>query len=439
MYFIDRRLNPKGKSLTNRQRFLRRARDEIRHGVKEAVKNGKVADVGANGRVSIPSKGLHEPRFRYDHGEGVSDRVYPGNKEFVEGDKIPRPPSGAGKGGKDSEASEDGEGQDDFRFTLTREEFLDIFFEDLELPDLVKTELKEVVEFEYRRAGIVKTGAPANMDLRRTMRHSLTRRIGLKRPRLREVEALEQEAETLRSKSTQSPLNDADQKRLDEIEVKIETLKTRRRVIPYIDPGDVRFKSFTKVPLPNTRAVMFCLMDVSGSMTEEKKDLAKRFFMLLHLFLTRRYERVEVVFIRHTSQASEVDEETFFYSTETGGTIVSTALEEMRTIAAERYPTSSWNIYAAQASDGDTFGKDEETCVDLLRREIMPACQYFAYVEVMEAFEEELFKDESNATKLWRAYSAVREDHDNFAMRRVSRPPDIFPIFRDLFTTDAEG
>ena len=105
---------------------------------------------------------------------------------------------------------------------------------------------------------------------------------------------------------------------------------------------------------------MFCLMDVSGSMTEHMKDLAKRFYVLLYIFLKRRYKHVDVVFIRHTHEAPEVDEDTFFHSPETGGTVVSTALEEMQRVVAERYDPDSWNIYAAQASDGDNTATDND-------------------------------------------------------------------------------
>jgi uncharacterized sporulation protein YeaH/YhbH (DUF444 family) len=114
---------------------------------------------------------------------------------------------------------------------------------------------------------------------------------------------------------------------------------------------------------------MFCLMDVSGSMGEREKDLAKRFFMLLHLFLKRRYERLDIVFIRHTHDAQEVDEHTFFYSRQSGGTIVSTALEEMKKIVHDRYATGEWNIYAAQASDGYTQTGDASRCVLRLYRD----------------------------------------------------------------------
>ncbi|MFD2204078.1 YeaH/YhbH family protein [Kiloniella antarctica] len=428
MHFIDRRLNPKGKSLPNRQRFMRRAQSQIRKAVKEAVSGGKITDIGHKGRITIPSKGLSEPRFKYDFTKGKHDRVLPGNKEFSAGDQIKRPPSSAeGKGGK--KASDDGDGEDNFQFSLSREEFLEVFFEDLELPDLVKTSLKEEVEFEKQRAGYVRVGSPSNLDLKRTMRHSLARRISMKRPGSNDIDELRSEILALEAKGKKT-------KKLKELQEKLEALEYRRRFIPYIDPLDVRFKSYTKFPKPNTRAVMFCLMDVSGSMSEGMKDLAKRFFMLLHLFLSTQYERVELVFIRHTHMAKEVDEETFFYSRETGGTIVSSALEEMQKVLSDRYPVGEWNIYAAQASDGDNFASDREKCLSIMQETILPACQYFSYIEVMDEQELEIFKDEQNMTDLWKIYAQLTPDFNNFAMRRVVKSNDIFPVFQDLFSKE---
>jgi uncharacterized sporulation protein YeaH/YhbH (DUF444 family) len=169
-------------------------------------------------------------------------------------------------------------------------------------------------------------------------------------------------------------------------------------------------------------------------MGEREKDLAKRFFVLLHLFLKRRYERTEIIFIRHTHEAHEVDEETFFYSTQSGGTVVSTALEEMLRIIEERYPSHEWNIYAAQASDGDNFVTDSERCITLLDGEIMRLCQYFAYVEIIDERESHIFGSTDNGTSLWRAYSAVELKWPNFQMSRIATPADIYPVFRQLFT-----
>jgi uncharacterized protein len=168
------------------------------------------------------------------------------------------------------------------------------------------------------------------------------------------------------------------------------------------------------------------------------KDLAKRFYSLLYLFLNRRYEHVDVVFIRHTHEAQEVDEQTFFYSRETGGTVVSTALFKMMDIVRDRYPVSDWNIYAAQASDGDNTSSDNAVVLGQLRDIILPICQYYAYVEVGMDDEEDHPGAGEPSTNLWRAYRRVPDDQP-FAMRKVRHRRDIYPVFRDLFARRPEG
>jgi len=314
MNIVDRRPNPKGKSLSNRQRFLGRARAEVKSAVQEALRKRKVADVEHGEKVAIPTRGISEPIFPHSRRTGKSEHVVPGNKEYVRGDEIPRPQGG--EGGRGSEGSPDGSGEDAFEFTLSKEEFLDMFFEDLELPDLIKKSLKETVAVDLQRAGYTVTGNPANLNVRRTMRNSLGRRISLKRPKAWELDALRQALEQARSRVAEEAEAEAEEE-AERLARELERAERRSKIIPYIDPVDVRYNRFERVPRPNTEAVMFCLMDVSGSMTEAMKDLAKRFFMLLHVFLIRRYRHVDVIFIRHTSTAEEVDEETFFYSRET--------------------------------------------------------------------------------------------------------------------------
>jgi len=425
-HLIDRRLNPKDKSLGNRQRFLRRARAQIKEAVNRSVKERKVADVAGGETISISKKGIGEPRFRHDGKSGSRTGTLPGNKEFVTGDKVPKPSGGAGDGGKEGAA--EGSGEDEFEFALSREEFLDLFFEDLELPDLVKTDLKETETESSRRAGYTTSGSPASIDVKRTMRNSLSRRLALKRPRLKEIEAVEAEISEIEARGLET-----ERERLDSLRKHLEELNRKRRVVSFIDPIDVRYRHRVVEPKPNTNAVMFCLMDVSGSMGEREKDLAKRFFILLYLFLQRRYERIEIVFIRHTHEAQEVDEETFFHSRETGGTVVSTALEEMLKIVRARYSTKEWNIYAAQASDGENYSGDSARCVSLLNDEVMRLCQYYAYVEILDEREIGMFMNSGTGAELWRNYQHVAGAWSNFAMKRVADPGDIYPVFRELF------
>jgi uncharacterized protein len=428
-YFIDRRLNPKGKSLANRQRFLRRARAQIREAVQKSLKDSGVADIAKDRKIRISTQGTKEPRFRLDPKKaGKRDFVLPGNKDFVPGDQIKKPQQGQGGAGKD--AAQSGDGEDEFEFTLREDEILDIFFEDLELPNLIRTALTEVPSQNWKRAGITTTGSPTQINLLRTMRNSFGRRLALRRPKLAEIKALEEEIAVLEAQGDAARI---DREKLTALKAELDRLNARRKWVSYIDPVDVRFNAFSEQPQPTSQAVMFCLMDVSGSMGEREKDLAKRFFVLLHLFLNRRYEKVDIVFIRHTHDAQEVDEQTFFYSRQSGGTIVSTALEKMLEIQRQRYATSDWNIYAAQASDGYTQSGDAKRCVELLESELMPMCQYYAYIEILDEREMEVFSSEDAGAELWRAYRMVAEEWRNFATKRIAKPADIFPVFHELF------
>ncbi|BCG83682.1 YeaH/YhbH family protein [Mesorhizobium sp. 113-3-3] len=426
--FIDRRLNPKDKSLGNRQRFLRRAREELKRSIRDKVRTGSIAELDREHAVPIPRKGTGEPTFGDDRESGRRHHILPGNRTFSSGDIIPKPGGGRGGGGYGS-GSGTAASEDDFRFVLSREEVLDLFFEDLELPDLVKLNLKQVLSVKPRRAGFTSGGAPTNINVGRTMRNSHGRRIALRRPKQAELDAIAHQIAELEAQPASAPARE----RIAALREALDRLERRRKRIAYVDPVDIRFNRFDPQPLPNANAVMFCLMDVSGSMGEREKDLAKRFFVLLHLFLTRRYERIDIVFIRHTHLAKEVDEHTFFYRTESGGTVVSTALEEMHRIIEQRYPVSEWNIYAAQASDGDNFAGDSERCIELLDRKLMRLCQYFAYVEIIDERESHIFGATENGTSLWRAYNAIDGKWPNFQMRRIAAPADIYPVFRQLF------
>jgi uncharacterized sporulation protein YeaH/YhbH (DUF444 family) len=416
MHIIDRRLNPKEKSLGNRQRFLRRAREDIRNAVNESLKRRKVAEIESGEKIRIRSKSLHEPSFHLGR-DGARDFVLPGNKGYVVGDTIPKPPEGGGGGG--AHGSPDGHGEDDFVFILTKEEFLDLFFEDLKLPNLVKTKLKDVRSPTPVRAGFTVDGPPAKLNRVRTMRNSIARRIALRRPSLAEIRLAEEELEEAERQG------EMDEGKLKLLRDRVIRLKHLRKIVAFIDPLDLKYNRFERLPKPITQAVMFCLMDTSASMTQSLKDLAKRFFMLLHIFLSRHYRDVQVVFIRHTSVASEVDEETFFRSTETGGTVISSAFEEMRRVVAERYPVDEWNIYAAQASDGANDLGDMARCIDMLDDDILPLCQYYAYIEVGTHISESI---------IWSGFSPLTDKHRHFAMRHVSAPGDIYPVFHELFS-----
>jgi uncharacterized sporulation protein YeaH/YhbH (DUF444 family) len=413
---VDRRFDSKNKSAVNRQRFIRRFKSQIRKAVSDAIHERSIRDLETGEQISIPTRDLSEPRFQHGSG-GIREQIFPGNDQFSSGDVLERPRGGRGKGGGQGKASNEGEHEDEFVFQLSREEFLEIFFEDLALPNMVRTQLAQIVEFKNQRAGYTADGSPANINIVRSMRGALARRLALSAPmrsRLRELEEELKQVEALQGSDSPSARNLRDE---------IARLRTRIDAIPFIDSFDLRYNNRIKLPRPTTQAVMFCLMDVSGSMDEGKKATAKRFFMLLYLFLRRSYEKIEIVFIRHHTIAREVDEDTFFHSRESGGTVVSSALELMRTIIAERYAGGQWNIYGAQASDGDNWDNDSPLCVELLEQGILPFCQYFAYVEITPA----------EPQNLWREYEKLRERFSHFAMQHIERPDQIYPVFRELF------
>jgi uncharacterized sporulation protein YeaH/YhbH (DUF444 family) len=413
MHIVDRRLNPGSKSLENRQRFLRRAKALVKGAVKKSTEGRDIKDVLEGGEVGIPLEGMSEPRFRREG--GTRDVVLPGNKKFVEGDVLPR--SGEGSGGRPTKPGE-GDGEDAFRFVLSRDEFVDLFLDDLELPDLAKRKLAEAESEGLRRAGYSTSGSPANISVSRTVRLAMARRIALRRPRPETIAQLEAE------------IAGCDEARRVELMAELDALKAKFRRIPYIDPIDIRYRRFETMPKPVAQAVMFCLMDVSGSMSEHMKDLAKRFYMLLYVFLTRRYRHVEIVFIRHTDRAEEVDEDTFFHGPASGGTLVSSALQAMHDIVRSRFRPADWNIYAAQASDGDNSGSDGAAVSRLLTEMILPVSQFFAYLEVGETGGSTFDMPDSS---LWTLYQRLRADGVPLSMRKVSDRSEIFPVFHDLF------
>ncbi len=411
---VDRRLNGKNKSAVNRQKFLRRFRKQIKKSIEKAISQRSVTDLDKAEKISIPKKDTSEPFFHHGQG-GQKKHVHPGNQEFQQGDMISRPQGG--ESGQGNEASDSGEGEDDFVFELSREEFLQFFFEDLELPNLVKTRLSTITETKKIRAGHTSEGNPSNINVVRSLTGAMGRRIALRGPYKKEIKKIESELDNLLKRYSET-----DQIIID-LQDRIIYLKNKIKRIPFIDSFDLRYDNRIDQPVPTTRAVMFCIMDVSGSMGPEEKDIAKRFFMLLYLFLTRTYEKIQIVFISHHTIAAEVDEETFFYSRETGGTVVSSALKLMSSIIQDRYSANDWNIYAAQASDGDNWHNDSKICVDLLNKNIMPYVQYYSYIEITP----------DQHQNLWEEYSRIQSTWDNFAMKKIEKIADIYPVFRKLF------
>ena len=414
---IDRRKNPGSKSSANRQKFIKRTKKEIRKSIHDTLGKRSIKGSGDSQDVVINRKGIGEPQFNHNPQTGSRDIVLPGNKDFVEGDELPKPPSGQGQGGGDGDASNEGIGEDEFGFALSNDEFVNILFEDLELPHMISKENKSVQRFELTRSGYTNDGNPTQMNLEKSMVNSIGRKIALKTPKLRKIKELEAELETCK-----------DEERRVEIEEEIRKLRIRANAVAFVDPVDLRYNNFSKKPAPISQAVVFFIMDVSASMTQEHKDLAKRFFMLLNLFVSRKYKRVDCIFVKHHIQATECSEDEFFNNRENGGTIVSSAFKLAKEIIDDRYSPNEWNLYFSQASDGDNWDNDNEELLDIISTDILPITQYFSYIQVGQKRH-----GYYNSGNLLQEYEKLLATHKNIVTKHIEDSFDIYPVFREIF------
>jgi hypothetical protein len=272
------------------------------------------------------------------------------------------------------------------------------------------------------------------MNLEKSMVNSIGRKIALKSPKLRKIKELEVELaeiekflDTLAVAKKQRTVQWA---RKNEIEEEIRKLRIRANAVSFVDPVDLRFNNFSKKPAPISQAVVFFVMDVSASMTQEHKDLAKRFFMLLNLFVSRKYKRVDCIFIKHHIQATECSEDEFFNNRENGGTIVSSAFKLAKEIIDDRYSPNEWNIYLSQASDGDNWDNDNEELLDILSKDILPITQYFSYIQVGQKRH-----GYYNSGNLLQEYEKLLATNKNIVTKHIEQQSDIYPVFREIFKT----
>jgi len=425
---VDRRPNGKGKSLDNRQKFLKRIRESVKKSLPDIINSRKIEDIDSDGGViHIPQKSISEPNFRHGEG-GTYEAVRPGNQDFNAGDKFRKPPKTGGGFGK--KGSPDGSGEDDFVVEITRDEFLEYFFEDLELPDLVKEGLKEVIEIKHHNAGHTTNGTPAKLDRSKSLRNSHSRRISQRAPYKKRLKAAQDELNQIEAILIQAVVRSAEedqelQNRKVELQKKITGYKVKMENVPFLDPLDLRYHSTVAVEHPAINAVMICIMDNSGSMGPHEKTLSRKFFALLYMFLVRKYEKVSLRFIYHTTEAFEVDEDTFFNTRDSGGTMVSSALDLASKIIKDDYSDNSTNVYICQCSDGDNWDTDNGTCYELLCDDIMPYVQYFGYIQVGTT--------PGYQSDIWTTYENVKKDFENFQMANVYEDAEIYPVFKKLF------
>jgi len=409
---IDRRHNPKDRNLVNRRRFIERVRDGVRKSSHRALGDKGLTDKG-DSDITVSGGGVAEPRFSHDPLTGERDLILPGNKKFSVGDRIEKPLGGGGGGS----GSQPGEPDGDFSFAVSHDELIDIILEDLELPKMVRRTEGGVEASEPRRAGFSSSGPPSALDVERTISRALARRIALRAPKLSRIAELERERDAC-----------PDEECRGRIDREIARHRAMAAAVAFLDPVDLRYRRFERQPRPSARAVMVCIIDVSASMGDRERRLAKQFFHLLSIFLHRKYREVDIVFVRHHHEAEECDEETFFASGSTGSTVVSTAYRAAEKVVRDRYASEDWNLYFAQVSDGDNMGSDGLACMEVLNR-FLPRTRFFAYVEVLRETPSHM----ARTTDLWSVLERVARQHSNLAMRHVMDDDDVVPAFRSLF------
>lgn len=433
---VDRRKNDKGKSSVNRRKFLKRVKDSLKENIKEVIREGSIRDLASSKgkKVRIPIRDLDEPTFHHD-GTGINDIVSPGNDRLVPGDKIKRPPQQGGNGpGK--KGTEEGEGSDEFSFHLTKEEFLEIFFENCALPDMIKQTLAVLTEEVTQRHGFTTDGSPSMLNVMRSMRGAVGRRSGLRALKGKKLKELERQETELIQDIAYRTLNNLDvtieKDALKKIQHDIEVMKRRIKAVPFIDPIDLKFNNWTKVSVPKAQAVMVCLMDVSGSMDERKKELAKTFYLLLYLFLMQEYEHIEIVYVTYHTRAQVVEEQEFYYGQETGGTVTSRGLEVAYDEIMRNYPPALWNIYLAHSSDGDNFYHDNKVVEDLVVEKLLPILQYYAYVQINPEDQAHIsFGNDSDS--LWSIFKPLSDQHRNVSSAVITSEESVYPVFVKLF------
>lgn len=381
MPVIDRRQNKTRKSSTNRQKFLKRVKHNVKDRVDKIFNDTNISDINKEkADIKVPKDKIDLPNIQKDTDTGRRWHINPGNKNFRSGDTVRKPSGGEGQGNK---ASKNGKGMDDFEFTLTKEEFLNELFEYLHLPDYVKESLLEDTKFVMHRAGYSRDGVASNISLSKTFLNSIARRIAAKNNLEREKKP------------------------------------------PFIEETDIRYKNFEPYPEPVKSAVMFCIMDVSGSMTRIHKDVAKRFFLMLYLFLDKNYEHVTIRFIRHHSVAAEVTEQEFFFGRETGGTVTSTALRLTADIIRDEYHDGRTNIYISHASDGDNWMSDNVDCARIIENELLPQIQYYAYADISLGYRKD--------SELEQLFEELSSKHDKINWANIDNKDDVFKALEALF------
>lgn len=433
--FVDRRKTGRGKSLPNRQKLLKRIKDSIRAAKPEDIDSGGVQGTVSPSKqnanpVKVARAALSEPTFHYARGTGEIEIVLPGNDRWLKGDEFPvagdDDSSGGGSGGG---------GEDDFVINISRSEFLDVFFEECVLPDLEQSSDREIPEAVMKPAGFQKEGTPGQLSVIRSYRNSLGRRRALTFDNREELATLQARLDDLMTSDLlrDSMPHDEWSKEVSEITEKIVAIKTKIAAVPLFEKVDHRYRKTERVMVKSAEATLIMIMDISGSMDENKKRCARKFFSLQYAFIKRKYPNTDLVFIYHTDEAEEVSEEEFFTTRKNGGTTISPAIALAHRIIKERYDPAQTNIYLTYAGDGDNWGDDNrDVLTEFEDRGLLSKLRHAVYVQVGEEIDG-WGGVPSGQSKFWTLMQSISNTSRKMHQVKIEDESEVFTAFKKVY------
>ena len=438
--FVDRRKTGRGKSINNRQKLLRRIRDSIKNSNPEDIDSDGIAGSSpqknsANSNpVHVARDALSEPTFRYGASVGEREVVLIGNDEFLKGDDFPLDDEDEGSGSGSGGPGDDGE--DDFIVNISRSEFFDVFFEDCELPDLIDNHERVLPQATMKPAGFQKSGNPGQLSVIRSYKNSMGRRLAITRENREEIEALEKERDSIDACFKDiywvDPFGAAGA-RLIEIEERLEELRRKVAGVEVFEDVDLRYRKSEKVQVKTADAVFIMIMDVSGSMDEDKKKIARKFFSLQYAFIKRKYPQTDLVFIAHTENPYEMTEEEFFTTRLSGGTVVSPSLELAHNIIKERYDALQTNIYLSYASDGDNWEEDNAVVKDEIQSKgLLSKLRHMVYAQVGHSFAAG-FGFTSSRVTLQNVMKQISASNKKLNTVMIQEESEVFSAFKTVY------
>ncbi|HBE78273.1 MAG TPA: sporulation protein YhbH [Firmicutes bacterium] len=376
-----------GRASEDRRRHRQLVEQSIKKNIGQIIAEESIIGQSGQKKIKIPIKSLKEYQFIYGKNQsGVGS----GSGEEQRGDVIRQgKPERSGQGGQGAGSDP---GEDIYETEITMEELIGYLFDDLDLPYMERKNLAEIETVtRQKQSGYKHKGIPPRLAKRKAVIEKVKRRQGTRRNEPAETEA---------------------------------DSETEEERFPFREE-DLRYHRLREEHTPQSNAVVICIMDTSGSMDQTKKYLARSFYFLLYQFVRLKYFQVELVFIAHTTQASEVTEDEFFHKGESGGTYISSGYEKALQVIEDRYSPARWNIYAFHCSDGDNWDEDNPKAVSLAKK-LCEICNLFGYGEIMTGY--------STMKRLYQE----QIDAPNFALVSIAGREDIWPALRDMLAPEGE-